>query len=365
MTVLLTRLVKQPQDAVIFSIQRAHCSHCCYVSVVVERPSELRPLSVTVFVKRTKAACYQAALLICHCLLLSPVCSWPVWANSAATPNTVDLNRPHIQGKQTKMLSYSLLDPLSSVCFEGKSHFSASQDLSLARSKYFKLPETESRGGVRSIKPPDFSLKLYRSVSVPQRKERKANVNPQRREAKRKTQIMLPCVLHESNRRKETPKFIVSYRPPDAGESELMFVKTGKYLSEPYKNPKPHNFRPVIIHTSRSSQKRVSTKSWSWCGCYVQFKHKVVINTKQQTRGGFNIHLFASDCLFQLDENLPDIVTTYERDPGNMNLKVKHLDTCKWIHLILFHSLSVTLGWNLEEPSSAFTETHAYCSRKE
>ncbi|KAK5862121.1 hypothetical protein PBY51_017550 [Eleginops maclovinus] len=50
-----------------------------------------------------------------------------------------------------------------------------------------------------------------------------------------------------------------------------MFVKTGKYLCGPYKNPKPHNFRP-------------------------------------------------------LNEDLPDIVTTYERDPGNLHLKLKHLD---------------------------------------
>ncbi|XP_059194791.1 uncharacterized protein si:dkey-30e9.6 [Centropristis striata] len=50
-----------------------------------------------------------------------------------------------------------------------------------------------------------------------------------------------------------------------------MFVKTGKYLSGPYKNPKSHNFRP-------------------------------------------------------LNEDLPDIVTTYDRDPGNLNLKLKNLD---------------------------------------
>lgn len=146
------------------------------------------------------------------------------------------------------MVPYSLLHPLSSVCFEGKIHFSASQDLSFARSKYFKLPETESRGDMWSINPPDFSLKLYRSLSVPQRKERKTNLNlsvPQPSEAKRKTGIFLPYVLHESNRRKDSPKFITSYKPRDAVESELMFVKTGKYPSEPYKNPKPHNFRRV------------------------------------------------------------------------------------------------------------------------
>uniref|UniRef100_A0A3Q3IVE5 Uncharacterized protein n=1 Tax=Monopterus albus TaxID=43700 RepID=A0A3Q3IVE5_MONAL len=121
-------------------------------------------------------------------------------------------------------------------------------------------------------KPPDFSPKLYRSLSVPQKEVRKTNLPVlQPSEAKRKTGIYLPNALHESTKRKHPPKFITSYRPPDALESELMFVKTGKYSCEPHKNPKPYNFRP-------------------------------------------------------LDETLPDIVTTYERDPGNLKLKLKHLD---------------------------------------
>lgn len=172
------------------------------------------------------------------------------------------------------MIPYGLLHPLSSVRFEEKIQFSASQDLSLARSKWFTLPETESRGDVWSIKPPDFSLKLYRSLSVPQKKERKPHPNlavSQPSETKWRTGISLPNVLHESHKRKDSPKFITSYRPPDALESELMFVKRGKYPSGPFKNYKPHNFRP-------------------------------------------------------LDEDLPDVVTAYERDPGNLNLKLRHLD---------------------------------------
>lgn len=34
----------------------------------------------------------------------------------------------------------------------------------------------------------------------------------------------------------------------------------------------------------------------------------------------------------QLDKDLPDFVTTFDHDPGNLNLKLKHLDTSKWIH---------------------------------
>ncbi|XP_035020168.2 uncharacterized protein si:dkey-30e9.6 [Hippoglossus stenolepis] len=235
------------------------------------------------------------------------------------------------------MAPCGLLDPLPLVSFESKAQFSASRALSLARSKYFKLPETESRQvDVWSIKPPDFSLKLYRSLSVPQRKERKALTVPAAQQTTRTSGIFLPDVSRESYKRNDRVKFITSHRPPDALESELKFitshrprdaleselrfltshrppdaleselrfitshrppdaleselrfitshrppdaleselkfVRTGKFPSEPYVNPRPHNFRP-------------------------------------------------------LDENLPDVVTTYERDPGNLTLRLKHLDT--------------------------------------
>lgn len=149
------------------------------------------------------------------------------------------------------MAPQSLLHPLSSFCFEEKTKFSASQNLSFARSKWFALPETQSQSDVGSIKPPDFSLKLYRSVSVPQKKEkRKTHSNltvPQPYETKRRTGVFLPEVLHEKYHSEDPPKFTTSHRPPDAQEYELTFVKTGKYPSGPYKNPKPHNFRPVSV----------------------------------------------------------------------------------------------------------------------
>ncbi|XP_068591508.1 putative uncharacterized protein C7orf78 homolog [Cebidichthys violaceus] len=170
------------------------------------------------------------------------------------------------------MVPDSLFRPLSRVCFEDKSKFSASQRLSVARSKWFTLPETESaQSDAWSIKPPDFSLRLYRSLSDPRRTERRTHSNLDEPRLKR-TGIVLPNVVHQSHRREESsPKFITSYRPPGALESQLMFVKTGKYLCGPYKNPKPHDFRP-------------------------------------------------------LDEDLPDMVTTYQRDPANLDLTLKHLD---------------------------------------
>lgn len=141
------------------------------------------------------------------------------------------------------MAPHSLLHPLSSVCFEDKIKFSASKQLSLARSKRFAPTETASQGDAWSIQPPDFSIRLYRSPAVPQRKETKMHSNvagPQ--ETTRRTGTLLPPVLPQRYKREN---FITSYRPPDALEAELTFVKTGKYRPGSYQNPKPHDFRPV------------------------------------------------------------------------------------------------------------------------
>lgn len=156
------------------------------------------------------------------------------------------VSRYRVSHQQLKMAPYGLLP---SVSFESQIQFSASQNLCLARSKYLKLPKSERRGG-GSIKLPDFSLRLYRSLSVPQRKERKPCAivaAPITNGTNRTAGVILPNVLHESYKRKDPPKFITSHRPPGVLESELMFVKMEKFPSEPYKNPKLHNFRPVSV----------------------------------------------------------------------------------------------------------------------
>ncbi|KAI9533137.1 hypothetical protein NQZ68_025531 [Dissostichus eleginoides] len=106
------------------------------------------------------------------------------------------------------------------------------------------------------------------------------------------TQLRFPVAFAPGFRREESPKFLTSYRPPDSLESELMFVKTGKYLCGPYKNPKPHNFRP-------------------------------------------------------LNEDHPDIVTTYERDPGNLHLKLKHLDIKTQMQKRSTDSSVISVGFTL------------------
>ncbi|KAB5550531.1 hypothetical protein PHYPO_G00054770 [Pangasianodon hypophthalmus] len=74
----------------------------------------------------------------------------------------------------------------------------------------------------------------------------------------------------KQEQKRNIPVFITSYKPPGLLELQLQFVKLGQFPCGPYKNPKPHDFRPC-------------------------------------------------------DENLPDMVTSIAKDPGNLNLKTPFL----------------------------------------
>lgn len=188
------------------------------------------------------------------------------------------------------MIPTKLLQPLSSVSFERQTQFAACQDLSFARNKYFRLRNTDRKCDVQSIGPPDFSVKLYSSLSTSEIRERKKNIKivaPQPKEMKRRYQTFLPNSLSSCPKRKEPPKFITSHRPPDALETELMFVKIGKYHSGTYKNHKPHDFRPVSV----PKQSMDLVPFWNTDTCKLQtiqcvlehniwFKHRRKMQTK-------------------------------------------------------------------------------------
>ncbi|KAF4086229.1 hypothetical protein AMELA_G00104120 [Ameiurus melas] len=48
----------------------------------------------------------------------------------------------------------------------------------------------------------------------------------------------------KQDQKRNIPVFITSYKPPGLLELQLQFVKLGQFPSRPYKNLKPHNFRP-------------------------------------------------------------------------------------------------------------------------
>ncbi|KAM6910419.1 uncharacterized protein C7orf78 homolog [Xenentodon cancila] len=163
---------------------------------------------------------------------------------------------------------------MSPVSSESKTKFSESRDFS-ARRKCLEPPKAESQRDLWSIKPSDLSVKLYSRLTESRKKQRKKPAKEAKPEGTLGTTGNYRAIIvHGGPEKHNLPKFIVSQRPPDALEAELMFVRTGKYPSGPYKNPRPHDFRP-------------------------------------------------------LDEDLPEISAACDRDPGNLNFKLKHLDTLR------------------------------------
>ncbi|XP_076832294.1 putative uncharacterized protein C7orf78 homolog [Brachyhypopomus gauderio] len=180
------------------------------------------------------------------------------------------------KSKHAAMSAADILDSATSVYFNSKLLFSAHQNLISTRGDKLILPSKAcSDTDFWKIKSPDFSPKLYRSLNLSQIK--KKNLNPTKlkdgwadvsQSICRISQVMS---LKPEEKRNEPP-FTASYRSPGSFELKLRFVKSGKLPSIPYKDPKPHNFRPGT-------------------------------------------------------EKLPDMVTTIEKDPGNMNFKTQFLGT--------------------------------------
>ncbi|XP_033914404.3 uncharacterized protein si:dkey-30e9.6 isoform X1 [Acipenser ruthenus] len=170
----------------------------------------------------------------------------------------------------SKMISHS--EPLFQ--FDRKTTFSASKSLADIRSKSFVYPGTVPDYSIWSRKAPDFTPKLYRSLSLPRNTRESKQPASKMTNSAGKLDIVeeiKTTVLPEIVQKKESPKFIAKFKPPDAQEARIMFVKTGKYPTAGFKDPKPHDFR-------------------------------------------------------QYDETMPDFNTTYERDPWNLNFKSQQLN---------------------------------------
>nr|XP_023495070.1 uncharacterized protein LOC102150213 isoform X2 [Equus caballus] len=140
-------------------------------------------------------------------------------------------------------------------------------------------PQPEMKVNVWEIKPPDFSYKLYKSMRCPEKPSR-----TMKEEQKRKKSNFQETVLHLPSIKKHPekatpPKFITTFPHVDSHKANLMFVKSGKYPNGVYFNPKPHDFR-------------------------------------------------------QYQRNLPNFVTTYERDPFGLKFKAQHLSVAHGCQLL-------------------------------
>ncbi|XP_060744923.1 uncharacterized protein si:dkey-30e9.6 [Tachysurus vachellii] len=163
-------------------------------------------------------------------------------------------------------------DSERSFTFNRKLLFTASQNVITSRSRIHKLllPKAADRHrDLWEIKPPDFSPKLYCTLNLPRIKKKtldSAILKEGLEELSQSLDIMPPVMESKQEKNRNIPVFVKSYKPPALLDLQLQFVKFGQFPRDPYKNPKPHNFRPC-------------------------------------------------------DENLPDMVTSIARDPGNLNLK--------------------------------------------
>uniref|UniRef100_A0ABI7VZC2 Uncharacterized protein n=2 Tax=Felis catus TaxID=9685 RepID=A0ABI7VZC2_FELCA len=147
------------------------------------------------------------------------------------------------------------------------------QDLNSKWKKVLQPPQSEMKVNIWEIKSPDFSYKLYTSLRFPEKPSRIIK-EKQGREKKvnfPETMLHLPSIRNHP-KKAISPEFITTFPHMDSNEVKLMFVKSGKYPNGVYLNPKPHDFR--------------------------QYQH-----------------------------NLPNFVTTFERDPFGLKFKSRHLST--------------------------------------
>lgn len=151
-------------------------------------------------------------------------------------------------------------DSERSFTFNRKLLFTASQNVITSRSRIHKLllPKPAARHrDLWEIKPPDFSPKLYCTLNLPRIKKKtldSAILKEGLEELSQSLDIMPPVLQSKQEKNRNIPVFVKSYKPPALLDLQLKFVKFGQFPRDPYKNPKPHNFRPVSLQQACTSQ---------------------------------------------------------------------------------------------------------------
>ncbi|XP_075862295.1 putative uncharacterized protein C7orf78 homolog [Microcebus murinus] len=139
-------------------------------------------------------------------------------------------------------------------------------------------PQCATKVNVWEIKPPDFSYKLYTSLGFPKISSRTLKEEQKRKKSNVPERIVdLPSIRNHP--KKAISKFVTTFPHLDSHRAQLMFVKGGKYPRGVYVDPKPHDFR-------------------------------------------------------QYQPDLPNFVTTYEKDPLGLKFKSQLLSTERGSHLL-------------------------------
>ncbi|XP_030059337.1 putative uncharacterized protein C7orf78 homolog [Microcaecilia unicolor] len=160
-----------------------------------------------------------------------------------------------------------------------KVKFSASLNLNIERNKHFQQPHSVPEVDLWKRKPPDFSIQLFRSLRLS--KNSKDSVVKREALSRSSLKLLEPVKeLHKISeacfpsltRKPQPERFLTRFQHVGPYEAKLMFVKNGKYSSDAYKDPKPHDFR-------------------------------------------------------QFENDIPDFVTSCSRDPFDLKLKCQQLST--------------------------------------
>lgn len=149
---------------------------------------------------------------------------------------------------------YKYLDTSTPADISRNMLFPMSQNLTFGRSYGRVSPHPAVHPDPWSIKAPDFTPKLYKSMGLPRIKRKNAHLLKSKDSLEDKsiimdnTNISTPSIFPGIQQKTYKAKpFITCYKPPDSLESRLLFVRSGKHPMGPYKDPKPHNFRPVCF----------------------------------------------------------------------------------------------------------------------
>lgn len=210
----------------------------------------------------------------------------------------------HISRERSNASSQTTSDSLP-FDFRSQIEFIAAQDLLRSRSEcYLESKRTRDRRVLEKelrsrtawdIAPPDFTLQLYKP-KPPKRNSRSAmlpgcnedewikNVREKQRQIVQFEDIPLPKILQgpASDHR----PFITRFRVLDSHAAKILFVKNGVHKREPYTTPGPHAFRGDDFRPLENPKKY----------------------------------------------GLPEFVTSYEHDPGNLKFHSRKLNVLRGSH---------------------------------
>lgn len=186
-------------------------------------------------------------------------------------------------------------DTATSVDTSRKMPSSVSQNLISGRSYGYIPPNPAVCPDPWSIKAPDFTPKLYRSIGLPQIKgqniqlvKSKDNLEDKPIFKKKINKLSTSMFPELEQKRCKTKPFITCYKPPDSLESKVLLVRAGKYPLGPYKDPKPHNFRPCaegkpdIITTLKKDPGGLIFKSQYLIRTVTESQHELNISHREK-----------------------------------------------------------------------------------